>query len=335
MCDNNHCLKGDFPIGSFPSVFTERVFQLIEQIRYLAPYKELYFNIMKDEHLIKNSAGASVNAYKNKDIVELDPERVNEHAVAHELMHVILHCSGWPQMYCLIENDEFAKGIANKIDNALDHYIFNPKLEQIGIDVTSYQKGFINAYRKWPVNEPISDKKILWDALTIFESLLFGKSYRGYIINILKNTHPTSLNLARQILKRTPSLQSSSKQGLRQSMVLILDFINRWVAEKSGRQQYLRTRIGISPLFTANDLKQPAISSLYYRTAYFKEKNLWSLTFGLKKDKTNFLTFHNNIGNSDFQPVINNYESLSVQEFLDNSVQELLDSETSLYGVID
>src|SRR5690554_3974548 len=91
----------------FQRLFTERVNLLFKEAESLKLGFKYQFQTMDDPDLLKRSMGAAITESDEgeQETIHLDPERADEHALAHELMHSILHRSRWPQMYSMILGD--------------------------------------------------------------------------------------------------------------------------------------------------------------------------------------------------------------------------------------
>lgn len=200
-------------------LFTDPVLHLINEADELKPNSTIPFEVMRDPQMIRDSAGAAVQSDDNgQETVYLDPKRATEYMVAHELMHIILHRSHWPQMYSISPpEDRLASNIANNVDNILDHYIFNPDLDSSGFKLAQYRSWYVRQIAKWPKQEPSDPEVLLRRALFVLNALLYKSVYRRKVIRTLKLNHPKILELALNLETLVDPQGGRDKPSIRQS----------------------------------------------------------------------------------------------------------------------
>ncbi|MDO8870761.1 MAG: hypothetical protein Q7V10_08450 [Methanobacteriaceae archaeon] len=181
------CVKTSLDLNHF---MTTEIKELLREVESLDSENLIIINEMCDKELLKQSAGAAVHRDTNgNDIISLDPKRADEHALAHEIMHIKLHRSGWSQIYSMIP-DNFARNLADKMDNLIDHHVFYPELKSTGIDISGYLDTFTVGFDYWTRSED-KELDILNNGLDACQGLLFGEPYKTRTIesiekNILK-----------------------------------------------------------------------------------------------------------------------------------------------------
>jgi hypothetical protein len=309
---------------------TPRVKLLVDEANNLKPASPIRFAVMEDPDMLRRSDGGAAQEEDGEQVIYLDLVRANEHVAAHEVMHVILHRSGWPQMFGMIGQDPQSRRIADTIDNVLDHYVFYPRLIELGIDVHPYRDSYVTAFTSWPKNEP-QGPALLWNAFTVLDGLLMGEPYRSVAIKALKNRQPTTLQLARALEKMMSPARSRTKNGVRQAMVVTLDFLNRWISEKTLAPANLRERIGVSPRFAQGDLSLPAVQvlELSSKSILLDGRQVWVAQFVLRSDRTCIRTYVS-------------YDSASEPDGVEEirgqwsavSLGEILERQAIKYGVI-
>jgi hypothetical protein len=277
------------------NLITSRVSKLVDEANRLSPSSCVAISTMTDKNLLQRSAGAAVVTDNlGNETVYLDPSRATEYMAAHEIMHLILHRSGWPQMYCMIPRniDPFARRLADGIDNFMDHLTFTPRLEALGFKVVDHQEWFISVLRDWPATK-VTGPNILWNALTILEVLFWEEDLRERALEVVSVRQPQSLELARKLQQKANRARGSTKAGVRLAMIEVLDFLEDWITEESGNTQKLRRRIGISPLFTKSQLQRSASRTIELESYPFmlNRRQLWLGSLMLKSDSTRFRNY--------------------------------------------
>lgn len=247
---------------------------------------------MRDPGLIKGSGGGAVQESEDgQEIVLLDPQRATEITLAHELMHVILHRSGWPQMYSISPPaDRLASGLANELDNILDQYIFDPLLERQGFNLSPLRNWYVEQLVQNPQSKHNGPVDVLHDAVLIIEALRYDSSYRQRVMKALKTHRSKSLKLALRLEPLIDPKKAGTRKEIRVSMIRLLRFINKWLSDETGIAQNLQERIGISPVFRTWQLQKPAADSITfepYQTTIFRQ-SLWMGAMSLKSDRVRF-----------------------------------------------
>ena len=267
---------------------TDRVAKLAREANSLQPDSPVTFEAMTDRRLLKRSGGAAVvTDNTGKAVVYLDPSRATEYMAAHEIMHLILHRSGWPQMWCMIPEgmDPLARRLANEVDSCFDHLVFDPRLETLGFDVEGHREWYLSHLLDCP-SEQVTGPSVLWNALKILNSLLWGAHFRSEVLEITAAKQPESSEVARQLLHRANRAKARTKSSIRLAMIDELRFLEEWVTEQSGYVQSFRQRIGISPLFTKAQLRRSASDTIGFDShpLVINSHRLWLGGLVLKSD---------------------------------------------------
>ncbi|MGE5483793.1 MAG: hypothetical protein ACM3X4_02110 [Ignavibacteriales bacterium] len=318
-------------MNGIDGLLTSRTASLLEEAKSLARDKSIAFRVMQDEVLLKTSAGAAATETPEEGIViHLDPSRATEMAVAHELLHVIIHYSGWPQMYGMIGLDRIAKRFADAIDNTLDHHVFNPRLKEMGFDLDSYYQWRVKCLDDWPVADRTGPRLVV-NAANILDTMLFGKAYREAAIRVLRIKQPSVVAMARKLEGLTQPARSRTRRGVRQAMVVTLDYLNRWMSEQTGQPALLRQRIGVSPVFSSDELARPAIElvELVSHQATVEDKNLWIVALQLRSDKVRFRTY---LSYDEREPT--DAKKDLQQRLASLTLRDLLQTESVRFGVL-
>lgn len=277
----------------FEEYFSEKVLKLFNLAKSLCPEKEIEIKEMIDQTLLMRSiGGAACTENDGKEIIYLDPKRLNEHVIAHEIMHLIIHRAGWPQMFGMIGRDQFSKKLADTIDNTIDHYLLYPVIERLGIDTEKYKEDFSNSFINWPDIDQ-EGQQLLHNALVMWQGLLFGGDYREKVIKNVGTRQSETIKLALELEKLSKPLQPRNKLAIRRVMLNILDFISKWSSVKSGIDQELHKRIGITPLFTKDELQLPALQRLSIESCpkIIENEYCWLISLVLKDDQTRCQTY--------------------------------------------
>lgn len=302
-------------------VYTPAIRELIAEARALLPSRTLDFRPMTDERLLRTSAGSALTTDTvGNATVYYDPQRVTEYALAHELMHAVLHRSGWPQMYAMLRGDAFARRLADAIDNIVDHVIFHPRLFELGVDATEYREAFLAGFKTWPQEEP-KGLEVLWRALTIVEAMLMGAPYRDRIPGLLPGRYQHTRLLARDLERALEPARRQSKREARRAMILALGRVAEWLTHNMGGSPHLHRRIGVSPLFARRDLGQPAhqFIALVEGTITVETQTWWTLACRTRDDGVYFRTWHAPIDERRSPEVKNirwRWKTLTLEEWL-------------------
>jgi hypothetical protein len=243
--------------------------------------------------------------------------------VAHEIMHLVLHRSGWPQMWCIIPEgiDPLARRLADEVDSCFDHLKFDPRLETLGFDVKGYREWYLSAFLNWP-SEKVTGPSVLWNALKIFDALLWGAHFRDRALGITSTKQPESSELARQLLHRANRAKAGTKSSVRLAMIEELDFLEEWVTERSGNVQNFRQRIGISPVFTKAQLRQSTSDTIRFDShpLVINSHQLWLGGLVLKSDGIrlrNYACVEATSEPPEFNRIRQNLEELILKEFIE------------------
>ena len=205
--------------------------------------KKIEFEEMTGNLLDKSDGGA--NTLENGiETIYLDPNRINEYLITHEIYHVILHRKGGPIMYSTIQ-DDFYKELASNLDNSLDHYVFFPILDSI-INVSDYRDKIINRVCSWPSKEEEDytqeeDYTILLNSMFILDCFSFGDKYKSLIKEKLKYNYPKALDLATK-LDNIRINNGKTKNGIRKSMNDSLNIIKKFIDKQNNVNCEVRYR---------------------------------------------------------------------------------------------
>jgi hypothetical protein len=234
---------------------TERIKSLLVKVESLDPSRPVEFRAMTGIDDLSRSSGGMVRHEESVDRIFLDPRRLDEYILAHELMHIILRRNGWPEIFSAMPPgyDPFGLRLACAIDNVLDQYVFNPQLECMGFDTKGYYSNYISVLKDWP-SENVEGQSMLFNAILIWEALLFGGEYRKKVIEIMQAKQSGVLKLARQLEQKAGQARSLKKPGIRKAAISLLRFIDDYIFEISGETYNMQKRIGISPIFQEEHL---------------------------------------------------------------------------------
>jgi hypothetical protein len=241
--------------------FTERVRLLIAEAESLRGGNPVVFEEMTDPLMLEQSAGAAIQTdTAGRSVIYLDPARADECMAAHELMHMILHYSGCPQVFSLLTGldvDTTEGRLADAIDNVFDHYAFGPQLAALGFDPEPYRRWYVSIIDGWP-HEGSDSRAVVANALAILDGLIFGPPYRELIIARTKQVAPKALALARNLEHRVLDLVPGDFAGCRGAMIDLVDYLSRWISKQAGQEVKLRKAIGVTPSFSESDYGRPA-----------------------------------------------------------------------------
>jgi hypothetical protein len=311
-------------VDQWRHLITDRVAELANEANDLQLDSPVTFEAMTDARLLQTSGGAAVVTDSTGNVViYLDPSRATEYMVAHEIMHLVLHRSGWPQMWCIIPEgiDPLARRLADEVDSCFDHLKFDPRLETLGFDVKGYREWYLSAFLNWP-SEKVTGPSVLWNALKIFDALLWGAHFRDRALGITSTKQPESSELARQLLHRANRAKAGTKSSVRLAMIEELDFLEEWVTERSGNVQNFRQRIGISPVFTKAQLRQSTSDTIRFDShpLVINSHQLWLGGLVLKSDGIrlrNYACVEATSEPPEFNRIRQNLEELILKEFIE------------------
>jgi hypothetical protein len=239
----------------FQPLFTNRIRALIEEAENLDITKPIEFRVMEDPNDLDQTLGGLVRHEKDADIIFLDPRRVDEYIVAHELMHAILRRDGWPQIITALPTgyDPFGSRLAKTLDNVLDQSIFDFRLQELGFDLSVHREQYFSILEGWP-EEDSEGQGLLFNAFKLFEGMLAGDKHRRKIIELMHDKQPGTLHLAQQIFAKSGQIRSRKKPGVRKAAISILNFIEKYITNISGESPNLPQRISVSPVFRREHL---------------------------------------------------------------------------------
>lgn len=312
----------------FDYLMTDDIEEHFKMVQGYDPEKSIQIKEMVDENLLESSAGAATREEEDgREIIYLDPKKATEYGLLHEILHIKLHRSGWPRMYKMISKDVFGEKLADSLDNSFDHFIFNDEIRNI-VDITDYKDSFISKFDSWPKTETIGES-IIWNAILFLDGFLFGSTYKDQIIHKFTNKHDDTLKLDIE-MDKIRNKNGKEKVGIRKSMFQTLKLIERYLQRKTHQYPNLFQRVAISPLFTKDNLLQPAskLVSLVSSQIDIQGKNTFIAAFVLKSDKTRFRTY---LGQSEFESV----EIIPIRhKWQTENLGTLLESENLRYGII-
>ena len=244
-----------------------------------------------------------------------------------KIMHIKLHRSGWSQIYSMIP-DNFARNLADKMDNLIDHHVFYPELKSTGIDISGYLDTFTVGFDYWTRSED-KELDILNNGLDACQGLLFGEPYKTRTIESIEKKYPESLKLAIE-LEEIITSKNINKKNIRKISVSLLDFLNGCVQKENKEVPNLRRIIGISPLFTEEELNKRASKHVHFKSErmIINHYTRYLATFILKSDETRFRTY---LGNDNTEPP----EIFEIRRSWQTKyLKELLISQNLIYGII-
>lgn len=277
-------------------LFTKKTRELLKFARSLEPTKEINICQMTDHKLLKESAGGATNVDNaGNEFIYLDPQRTDEHKIAHELLHIIIHRSGWPRMYSMLPPvDVLARQVADTLDNAVDHALIYPVLEKLDIETTSYKERFISkGLPRLPVEEP--EGPILCQrAFQLWEIYMLGESYKERAQGIANQKNWARIyELSLRLYDIVSDLKiNKTKVQVREIMKKFLDVVDHCVLKYSDRRANLNKLIGITPLFKERDRNKIAANLISLQTQEYRfgSSKLWLIALATKKDNIRFRT---------------------------------------------
>ncbi|NMC61157.1 MAG: hypothetical protein HVN34_01825 [Methanobacteriaceae archaeon] len=312
-------------------ILTERVKQLLKETDSILPNKKIFINEMTDVNQLNESDGALVagDSVGNATIF-LDPKRVDEYRLAHEILHIKYYRLGWVKLYLMIP-ENFSIQIQPLLDNLISHYLIYPDLQEMGIDNLDHVENFITDISEWETKwkrTEIDGLSVLENGLAICEGLLFGEPYRDKIINITSKNYPNSLNLAYK-LEQIVISGELDKKDVRKAAVNLLSYVDDYVHNIHPEIPNLCQTIGITPLFTKAELKRKASKYVHFNSARMNINNKihYLAFFFMKSDKTRFITY---IGDDKTEP---SYIPDIRKLWQTKNLEELLSSIDVIYGI--
>jgi len=226
-------------------------------------------------------------------------------------------------MWCIIPEgiDPLARRLADGIDSCFDHLQFDPRLETLGFDVKGHREWYLSVFLDWPSGK-ITGPSVLWNALKIFDALLWGAHFRDQVLEITLAKQPESSDLARQLLHRASRAKAGTKSSVRLAMIEELDFLEEWVTKQSGNLQNFRQRIGISPVFTKAQLRQSASGTIRFDShpLIINSHRLWLGGLVLKSDGIrlrNYACVGATSEPPEFSSIRQNLEDLTLKKFIE------------------
>lgn len=299
-------------------ILTERVQKLLTETEDLKSGAEISIKEMTDQNQLTASDGALVSGNMSGESIYLDPKRADEYKLAHEIMHIKLFRSGWPKIYPMIQQDQLTMQLTPRLGNLIEHYLIYPEIQNMGIDMEEYEENFIGGYEDWTVDESIG-LHILDFGITICEGLLFGEPIRAKVIGLVEKNYPNSLDLALK-LEEIVTSGEPNKKNTHKSSVSLVKFVNDWIHKQNKQAPDLIKTIGITPLFTVDELNKRASKYVHFNSErLIIEGNVHYIAFFfLKVDKSRFLTF---ISEDDKEP---NYIPDIRRQWQTKSLNELL-----------
>ena len=274
----------------FAPAMTGKLIRLCREAEQLRPDHPVDFKVMRDDTLRRASAGGAYVCYgQGREVIYLDPERANENVIAHELMHMIHHRSGSPEMFFMFKKDldTDSRNLADIFSNIFQHFIFYPRLFDLQVNMNQHCSDFIAVLHQWPEIEA-PKASLIWQAAHLLEGMIFGEPYRTQIAEFAQRNHRNAFALALQMEKILQTAKPTSKVSVRASMVSMLAFLDQWISTQVQAHVYLRETIAVTPLFTRAELEAPASDQLIYlshATSVFG-RHSWIAVPVLKADKT-------------------------------------------------
>jgi len=220
-----------------------------------------------------------------------------------------------------------------KIDNLIDHNLFNSQFPNITVDSSDYQKKFVSGFSSW--NRSESDPlKVLYNGLDVCEGLIFGGDYRTQTIEYIEHDYPDSLKLALEIENIIKS-GAINKSSTKKNAISLIDISNEWVKRAGDKipnftPPNLRRFIGITPLFKKKQLSEKASKHFDFDSELIviNGYNHYIAFFTLKSDNTRVWSYISPDTNKppQIQPIRRRWR--------DKKLIKLLNSEHINYGLI-
>jgi len=159
----------------------------------------------------------------------------------------------------------------------------------------------------------------------------------GHVNSMIKDKLPETQRLARDITNRV-SAASKGKPHARKAMLNVLSPMERWISKKSASQQGFQGRIGISPLFSKQQLQSSASKfvSVSQEAPQHYGKQLYTVYLSVNEDRSRFRTliFDDSMTqHNTFQALGETWAKATLKEFLD--YVSLISRAPVKYGAID
>lgn len=232
--------------SEFDPLFTPRVLALLHEAAELAPDAPIEFGTLTDPEWLERTGGAMVqNLEHGRAVIRLDPARADEQIVAHELLHVILHRSGWPRAGSLRgESDKGALDLAFGINLAFDHWVITPRMVALGFDVERELFGNGDEPAA-PEAHEAAGEVMPWLAFYIVGAMLYSPASGRRAKELLAGHHPQAWALAKELQHILESRRRCTPEANRRAMLETIEFLDEWACIGFGRPQRLRERLGV------------------------------------------------------------------------------------------
>ena len=259
---------------------TERVCALVDCVERLAGLPT--FELMSRKERTAVGAAAYLDIDDRHATIRLYPDDLDEYLVAHELMHLILVESGWPtcRTISLPQSDYVAWEVANRVNNTFHHFLFVPLLADMGIDVAPHRARQLENVAAWP-RVANDDLFYIFDVMVVVDLLMSGEAIRAETINSIGHANIQLLNYARRIEQDMAPALARTASGVRDSMIAVIQRLDRWLANHIPGQTPLLQRMTLSGLFWQEELVRPATGLTRFEYASTKLNGTADMVFRL------------------------------------------------------
>ncbi len=270
-------------------LLTPTILSLKQEADDLDPHHPVSFDLMRDERAIVDSAGATLSHEDRRMTILVDPARVTEYMLGHELMHVILLRSGYPVLFPLPPHQTAPTitTIAEELTNVVHENVFHPRLVELGLDVAGYNRRYIEQMASYPLSW-LAPPLVMKTAFYVLGGLLLAPEMRNQIVDAVERNHIEALKLARELERLIVPTPLIEKRHVRNSLIRCLDHLDQWIAVQASNEPYLRQRIGVSTEFSDEQQVLPAEAVLQVAShqAAWAETPLWVMGYVLREDGT-------------------------------------------------
>jgi hypothetical protein len=275
-------------IEAYRFLMTDRVRQLIQEANQLKPHQSIVVKVIEDRGPVpEGTASAFVVAPGGREEIHLDPAKATEYTFAQDVMLAILYRTGWPVVYSTLPGgmDRDADLISQEVTRVFHKQVFDPSLINLGIDVDGCRNQMMQDIIAWPTTE-VAGHDLLWASIRILEVMLWNGPHREAVVETMSAKQPEALMLARELETEGFLGGHKTKSETRAAIVRVLDYLDRWVTQQTGRCFELRKRIVVSPIFDENQLTQPAnvFSEFVSFPLHIGDASWWIAGLTLKSD---------------------------------------------------
>jgi len=306
---------------------TPRLDCLIGRANRFARYQPIRWGIMTDPVELRRTGGGMVEQGPfGVASIRIDPGRADEYIVAHEVMHVFLNRVGYPKLAAALQGDQWAKQVADSVDNLTIHPLLNESLQSVGIQPAKAIERFLEGFDTWPTREPDQPAGILINAFKILEALLYEDRFPAIVVaplgDRLGSGHSNTVKLAHRLfrcLRRTN--RTKSPLVYREMQVRVLDRVENWMRQATGEEQRLvASRIMVTLFLTRTQLELPAKAVLrpYEESICVGHKEYNVVGFRYVQDNTIARAYqhYGRDGEQEVRRILRDFRDLSTEAFL-------------------